>query len=141
MDPEDPEQRMVEVTRWYVSGWHVKPKGVKKPYNPVLGEIFRCNYELPDGSLMTCCAEQVSHHPPISALYCENQKKGLIIEGWYYPRSKFLGNSAASYVAQHIQLTKIGWQTAWLKSHSKSVTKSTVAPGQTFMHVVSFLVD
>jgi hypothetical protein len=105
MDPEDPEARMLEVTKWYLSGWHVKPKGVKKPYNPVLGEIFRCNYELPDGSLMTCCAEQVSHHPPISALYCENQKKGLIIEGWYYPRSKFLGNSAASIAEGLVKIT------------------------------------
>ncbi|KAL0478147.1 hypothetical protein AKO1_013084 [Acrasis kona] len=105
MDFEDPEQRMLEVTRWYLSGWHVKPKGVKKPYNPVLGEIFRCNYFLPDGSVMTCAAEQVSHHPPISALYCENQTKGLTVEGWYYPRSKFLGNSAASIADGLVKIT------------------------------------
>lgn len=66
---KDPEQRMIEVTRWYLSGFHVKPKGVKKPYNPVLGEIFRANYVMEDGSIMTYFAEQVSHHPPISALY------------------------------------------------------------------------
>ncbi|KAF8761411.1 OSBP family, partial [Rhizoctonia solani] len=27
--------------------WHIKPKGVKKPYNPVLGEFFRCRYDYP----------------------------------------------------------------------------------------------
>jgi len=26
----------------YLAGWHIKPKGVKKLYNPVLCEFFRC---------------------------------------------------------------------------------------------------
>jgi hypothetical protein len=95
-DFDDPVARMVEVVRMYLSGWHVKPRGVKKPYNPILGEVFRCNYELPDGSILTYLAEQVSHHPPISALYAENVQKGIAVEGWYYPRSKFLGNSVGS---------------------------------------------
>lgn len=89
---------MLELTRWYLSGWYVKPKGVKKPYNPALGEIFRANFELNDGSTLTYFAEQVTHHPPISAIYGENKQKEFAFEGWYYPRSKFLGTSAASYV-------------------------------------------
>ncbi|KAL9654308.1 hypothetical protein ABK040_010339 [Willaertia magna] len=105
MDSEDPIERMLNVTRWYLSGWHVKPKGVKKPYNPVLGEIFRCNYELKDGALMSCFGEQVSHHPPKSAIYAECKDKGLVIEGWYYPRSKFLGNSAASITEGILKMT------------------------------------
>jgi hypothetical protein len=28
---EDPEERFVQILRYYLSGWHVKPKGVKKP--------------------------------------------------------------------------------------------------------------
>ena len=24
--------------RWYLSGWHFKTLGVKKPYNPIVGE-------------------------------------------------------------------------------------------------------
>ena len=28
---DDPEKRFVQVIRYYMSGWHVKPKGVKKP--------------------------------------------------------------------------------------------------------------
>ena len=27
----DPEQRFLAVLRYYLSGWHIKPKGVKKP--------------------------------------------------------------------------------------------------------------
>lgn len=26
-----PEERFIRVLRYYLSGWHVKPKGVKKP--------------------------------------------------------------------------------------------------------------
>jgi len=36
---------------------------VKKPYNPVLGEFFRCTYSYPDGTEAFYVAEQVSHHP------------------------------------------------------------------------------
>jgi hypothetical protein len=28
----DPEERFIRVLMYYLSGWHVKPKGVKKPY-------------------------------------------------------------------------------------------------------------
>ena len=41
---ENPEERFLAVLTYYMSGWHIKPKGVKKPYNPVLGEFFRCTY-------------------------------------------------------------------------------------------------
>jgi oxysterol-binding protein-related protein 8 len=36
------EERMLIVLRWYLSSWYIRPKGVKKPYNPVLGEVFKC---------------------------------------------------------------------------------------------------
>ena len=28
----DPEARFVRVLKYYMSGWHQKPRGVKKPY-------------------------------------------------------------------------------------------------------------
>jgi oxysterol-binding protein-related protein 8 len=28
---EEPEERFIQILRYYLSGWHVKPKGVKKP--------------------------------------------------------------------------------------------------------------
>lgn len=57
---DDPLERMITVLKWYMSGWHVRPKGVKKPYNPVLGEIFRTYYHMDDGSIVTFFAEQVN---------------------------------------------------------------------------------
>ena len=66
-DLNTPEERFISVLRYYLAGWHIKPKGVKKPYNPVLGEFFRCRYDYSDGTSAYYIAEQVSHHPPVSA--------------------------------------------------------------------------
>ncbi|TKY88149.1 hypothetical protein EX895_002859 [Sporisorium graminicola] len=93
---ESPEQRFLQVTRYYLSGWHIKPKGVKKPYNPILGEFFRCSYKYNDGTTGYYIAEQVSHHPPISAYYYVSPENNLLIYGELKPKSKFLGNSAAT---------------------------------------------
>ncbi|CAO3589084.1 unnamed protein product [Absidia cylindrospora] len=35
----EPLDKFIGVVKYFLSGWHIKPKGVKKPYNPVLGEI------------------------------------------------------------------------------------------------------
>ncbi len=42
------------------------PFRIKKPFNPLLGETF----EYFEGDVR-CVLEQVSHHPPISAFYCD----------------------------------------------------------------------
>ncbi|CAF4045306.1 unnamed protein product, partial [Rotaria magnacalcarata] len=38
----DPLIRMKTIIKFYLSGFYKKPKGLKKPYNPVLGEVYRC---------------------------------------------------------------------------------------------------
>lgn len=93
---EDPTERFIQVLRYYLAGWHIKPKGVKKPYNPILGEIFRCMYDYPDGSQGFYVAEQVSHHPPISAFYYSSPENHIEIWGEVKPKSKYLGNSTAT---------------------------------------------
>jgi preprotein translocase subunit SecG len=61
-----------------------------------LGEFFRCRYEYPDGTQGFYIAEQVSHHPPVSAFYYASPGHHLEIWGELRPKSKFLGNSAAT---------------------------------------------
>lgn len=29
---KDPEERFLRVLQYYLAGWHIKPKGVKKPF-------------------------------------------------------------------------------------------------------------
>ena len=82
-------------------------------YNPVLGEFFRCSFTYPDGTEAFYVAEQVSHHPvglglsrsdsidrsdfqPVSAFFYISPKNGILITGELKPKSKFLGNSAAT---------------------------------------------
>ncbi|XP_023222121.1 oxysterol-binding protein-related protein 8-like [Centruroides sculpturatus] len=57
---DDPFTRMKTVVQWYLSGFYKKPKGLKKPYNPILGETFRCYWKHPNtGSRTFYIAEQV----------------------------------------------------------------------------------
>uniref|UniRef100_A0A671XMI8 Oxysterol-binding protein n=1 Tax=Sparus aurata TaxID=8175 RepID=A0A671XMI8_SPAAU len=89
--------RIKQVLRWYLSGFYKKPKGLKKPYNPILGERFRCCWLHPQTDSCTFyIAEQVSHHPPISAFYICNRKDGFSISGSILAKSKFYGNSLSA---------------------------------------------
>ncbi|XP_026320684.1 oxysterol-binding protein-related protein 9 [Hyposmocoma kahamanoa] len=115
VDQPTPRERMIQVVRWYLSSYHAgrKSQVAKKPYNPILGEVFRCYWELDepspasmdkqevgDGPVPWCSpdqlsfvAEQVSHHPPISAFYAEHVNKRIQFEAWVWTKSKFLGLS------------------------------------------------
>uniref|UniRef100_A0A060TAL5 ARAD1B01320p n=1 Tax=Blastobotrys adeninivorans TaxID=409370 RepID=A0A060TAL5_BLAAD len=93
---ESPVDRFVEVVKWYLSGWHITPKAVKKPLNPVLGEHFSCYWDLEDGTQAFYIAEQTSHHPPKSSYFYMNPENHIRVDGTLVPKSRFLGNSAAS---------------------------------------------
>ena len=81
-----------------------------------LGETFRCHWKLTDekeptsqeealthDSPLPWCksddlifvAEQVSHHPPISAFYTEHIKKRISVNAHIYTKSSFLGMSVS----------------------------------------------
>ena len=62
----------------------------------MLGEIFRCKWQFDDKSESLYVCEQVSHHPPISAYHYASPENHLVIMGDIRPKSKFLGNSAAT---------------------------------------------
>ncbi|KAF9884310.1 hypothetical protein FE257_001888 [Aspergillus nanangensis] len=95
-DVDDPLDRFVSVVKFYLSGWHIKPPGVKKPLNPILGETFTCHWDYPDGTRGYYIAEQTSHHPPKSSYFFMAPEHNIRIDGTLKPHSKFLGNSAAS---------------------------------------------
>nr|XP_053655809.1 oxysterol-binding protein-related protein 9-like isoform X3 [Cherax quadricarinatus] len=111
-DMTTPQDRMVQVVKWYLSAFHAgrKSEVARKPYNPILGEVFRCYWEVPgvntkgvdiqDGPIpwaesnqLCFVAEQVSHHPPISAFYAEHKDKRISFCGHIWTKSKFLGLS------------------------------------------------
>ncbi|KAF3932708.1 hypothetical protein ABW19_dt0203974 [Dactylella cylindrospora] len=93
---DDPVDRFVSVVKFYLSGWHLKPPGVKKPLNPILGEQFACYWEFDDKTRGYYISEQTSHHPPKSSYFYMAPYHHIRIDGTLKPRSRFLGNSAAS---------------------------------------------
>ena len=95
---DDPVQRFVAVTKFYLSGWHIKPPGVKKPLNPILGETFSGYWDYPDGTKGYYISEQTSHHPPKSSYFFMAPTQRIRIDGTLKPRSKFLGNSVGSFM-------------------------------------------
>ncbi|XP_077787377.1 oxysterol-binding protein-related protein 5 isoform X2 [Podarcis muralis] len=103
---EDPYCRIKQVLRWYLSGFYKKPRGIKKPYNPILGETFRCCWFHPQTNSHTFyIAEQVSHHPPVSAFHVSNRKDGFCINGSILAKSKFYGNSLSALLDGQAKLT------------------------------------
>lgn len=94
---EDPLERFVSMLKWYLASWHIAPKAVKKPLNPVLGEVFSCYWDdLPEGNQAFYVSEQTSHHPPKSSYFYLVPKEKIRVDGVVVPKSKFLGNSSAA---------------------------------------------
>ena len=123
----NPRERLVNCLRWYLSAFHAGRRSsvAKKPYNPLLGEIFQCWWDLAPSSedsqnsgssvaqsddidgrpvpwagdqSVAFLAEQVSHHPPISAFYAEQRSSGQFLNGYLWTKSKFLGLSIAVHM-------------------------------------------
>uniref|UniRef100_A0A8C5BHL7 Oxysterol-binding protein n=1 Tax=Gadus morhua TaxID=8049 RepID=A0A8C5BHL7_GADMO len=90
---------------WWRNTFYSYP-GLKKPYNPIIGETFRCMWLHQETNSKTFyIAEQVSHHPPVSAFYVSNRKDGFCISGSILAKSKFYGNSLSAILDGEARLT------------------------------------
>ncbi|XP_076827764.1 oxysterol-binding protein-related protein 10 isoform X2 [Brachyhypopomus gauderio] len=116
------EERIVRFVEYYLTAFHEGRKGAvaKKPYNPILGESFLCSWDVPrdrvrplrttasssarhapspapadpdDRYRLRFVAEQLSHHPPVSAFYCECRERRMCVNTHVWTKSKFLGMS------------------------------------------------
>ncbi|CCH62022.1 hypothetical protein TBLA_0G00750 [Henningerozyma blattae CBS 6284] len=104
-DEPDSLKRFIKVVQWYLAGWHIAPKAVKKPLNPVLGEHFTCYWDLPNKQQAFYVSEQTSHHPPESSYFYMIPESHIRVDGVAIPKSKFLGNSSAAMMAGNTVLT------------------------------------
>ena len=83
---------MLGVTQWVLAQLTCRTDGVKLPLGPVLGEAFRCSYEIGSVANRTfVLAEQVS--PDTAAVYATNREAGWVVAGSTTPELKFWGNS------------------------------------------------
>ncbi|XP_034560740.1 oxysterol-binding protein-related protein 3-like isoform X4 [Notolabrus celidotus] len=109
----DPYQRMVYVATFaisaYASTYH---RAGSKPFNPVLGETFEC--DRPDKGFRFI-AEQVSHHPPVSA--CHSDSRNFTFWQDVRWKNKFWGKSMeiVPMGTTHVTLPAFGDHYEWNK--------------------------
>jgi hypothetical protein len=78
-------KRALLVLQWFLSTLkqqhsHVDENGKKKkmkPLNPFLGEIFKGEWRDASSGKTRLVAEQVEHHPPITAFCLWNEESGI----------------------------------------------------------------
>ncbi|KAK0672206.1 hypothetical protein QBC41DRAFT_217786 [Cercophora samala] len=98
-----PEKRSLLVLKWflvalksqlYVAG-SPGPQAVsiKKPLNAFLGELFLASWTDEENKASTeLVAEQVSHHPPITAMHVVDRQNGVRADGYARVEMTFNGN-------------------------------------------------
>ncbi|XP_013167401.1 PREDICTED: oxysterol-binding protein 1 [Papilio xuthus] len=65
----DPAHQLAYVAAFTVSSFATTSNRTNKPFNPLLGETYECDRMSDLG--WRCISEQVSHHPPMVAQFCE----------------------------------------------------------------------
>uniref|UniRef100_A0A7N0TCR2 Oxysterol-binding protein n=1 Tax=Kalanchoe fedtschenkoi TaxID=63787 RepID=A0A7N0TCR2_KALFE len=95
---EDPYMRLVYATSWAISVYYAYQR-TWKPFNPILGET----YEMTNHGGITFLAEQISHHPPMSAGHAENEHFAYDVTSKL--KTKFLGNSVDVYPIGRTRVT------------------------------------
>ncbi|XP_011018206.1 PREDICTED: oxysterol-binding protein-related protein 4B, partial [Populus euphratica] len=90
--------RFTSVVAWSISTTRPPSFGVA-PYNPILGET----HHVSRGSL-NVLLEQVSHHPPVSALHATDEKENIELIWCQKPVPKFYGTRVEAEVIGKRQL-------------------------------------
>ncbi|KAK7281166.1 hypothetical protein RIF29_08902 [Crotalaria pallida] len=89
---KSPIDRFISVVAWCISTTRPATFGVA-PYNPTLGET----HHVSKGNL-NVLLEQVSHHPPVTALHATDEKENIEMIWCQQPVPKFYGTSVEAKV-------------------------------------------
>eukprot|EP00128_Syssomonas_multiformis_P012565 Colp12_sorted_trinity150504_noHs@28951 len=110
-DEKDPLLRITYIAAFSVSAYSTTHRS-GKPFNPLLGETYELVY--PEGK-WRFVAEQVSHHPPVTAMHCESEK--WIFWQDYKLDSKFRGQylKVTPQGVLHLKLKTTGEHYTWKK--------------------------
>lgn len=101
------EDRMMLVLRWFLATLtgqftrrETQTGSEKKPLNPILGELFLGSWNSNPKTVkneeigqVRLWAEQVSHHPPVSAYFLMNPKAKVSYQGHCAQKTSFSGKS------------------------------------------------
>lgn len=94
-----PAKRALLVLKWFIGSLRnqqyagrTENEGVKKPLNAFLGKVFLGSFADESIGETRLVAEQVSHHPPVTACYLWNEKCGVRAEGFACQEITFGGS-------------------------------------------------
>lgn len=92
----DPAKRALLVLRWLMNTLHQqycsrseKFGNEKKPLNPFLGELYLGHWDDEELGRTELVSEQVSHHPPVTAYWINNEKHKISLQGYNGQKSSF----------------------------------------------------
>eukprot|EP00092_Neocalanus_flemingeri_P030355 GFUD01032953.1.p1 GENE.GFUD01032953.1~~GFUD01032953.1.p1 ORF type:complete len:811 (+),score=205.19 GFUD01032953.1:488-2920(+) len=112
----DDHEQMALVAAFTVSSYSSTAIRAGKPFNPLLNETFE--FDRREDLGWRCIAEQVLHHPPMVAQYCESEQGG----GWrcwqeFTMRSKFKGKylEVEPLGITHLEFKNSGNHYTWRK--------------------------
>jgi len=132
----DPLERFMVVVKWFL-GLLRSETMEKKPFNPVYGEthiswVANDEKDQPE-NITEFIAEQVSHHPPVSAFFVRNKTENITIQGATCFGVKLSMNSAT--------VTTCGPVTITTETETYNISKcvpdlsicNTVMPGKKYI--------
>lgn len=125
-EQSSPAYRMLHVIHFFLSSLY-RAKLYKKPYNPIVGESHICFTES-GGKKTRFLGEQVTHHPPVSAIYIDREDEGISVQGTICFGVKFHVNSAtvATNGLLRVGLDKHGEEYIFTKSTPDLLMKNVV---------------
>ena len=78
---------MVQLVRWYMSAFHASRDSdiAKKPYNPILGETFKCYWNAPGYEKSQVARDFLAHierseNIKVKFIRCENSGENKMLE-------------------------------------------------------------
>ncbi|KAM1302085.1 hypothetical protein ACFX2H_013044 [Malus domestica] len=119
---ETPHDRFSAVVSWSISTLRPMIFGIA-PYNPILGET----HHVTRGNL-NVLLEQVSHHPPVTALHATDEKENLEMIWCQHPTPKFYGTSVETEVHGKRQLKLLNHRETYEMNSPKLLIKFLPLP-------------
>ncbi|KAJ0029772.1 hypothetical protein Pint_14030 [Pistacia integerrima] len=120
---ESPLERFTSVVAWSISTARPTIFG-SAPFNSVLGET----HHVSSGNL-NVLLEQVSHHPPVSALHATNEKENIELIWCQHPVAKFYGTSVEAEVHGKRQLKLHKYKETYEMNSPKLLIRFLPVPG------------
>ncbi|KAJ6992708.1 oxysterol-binding protein-related protein 4C-like isoform X2 [Populus alba x Populus x berolinensis] len=110
-------ERFISVVAWSISTTRPPNFGVA-PYNPILGET----HHVSRGSL-NVLLEQVSHHPPVSALHATDDRENIEFIWCQHPVPKFYGTRVEAEVLGKRQLKLLNHGETYMMNSPKLMVR------------------